>query len=147
MANRFDEQVQLLTAAYERQRAEFAELRQRVAAASSTVTSKNRMITVTVDAGGEITSLKFNTQAYRSMAQAELATAVLETIQEASQAVRSTVEQAVAPMLPSGMSFADATSGEIDWDRILPEKPLEPDEILRSLGVEPPPRPQSRGVD
>ncbi|MFD9287626.1 YbaB/EbfC family nucleoid-associated protein [Streptomyces sp. NPDC060030] len=54
---------------------------------SATATSKDRLVTATVDARGTLTELKFNSSRYRSMAPTELAALLAETISKAQEDV------------------------------------------------------------
>ncbi|WP_253874417.1 YbaB/EbfC family nucleoid-associated protein [Actinomadura rupiterrae] len=71
-----------------------AELRERTASA----TSANRLVTATVDARGGLVGLTFNTTRYRTMAPAELAAAVSETVVEAQRTMAEQVSEAFEPL-------------------------------------------------
>ncbi|RPK33290.1 YbaB/EbfC family nucleoid-associated protein [Streptomyces sp. ADI93-02] len=54
---------------------------------SATATSKDHLVTATVDARGTLTELKFNSSRFRSMAPTELAALLTETIGKAQEDV------------------------------------------------------------
>ncbi|MFE9360581.1 YbaB/EbfC family nucleoid-associated protein [Streptomyces olivaceoviridis] len=54
---------------------------------SAMATSKDRLVTATVDARGTLTELKFNSSRYRSMAPSELSAVLTETIAKAQKDV------------------------------------------------------------
>ncbi|WP_225943699.1 YbaB/EbfC family nucleoid-associated protein [Nocardiopsis terrae] len=62
--------------------------------------SKDRMVSATVNARGEIAELRFHTDKYRSMAPAELASAVTEVIERARRDVAQKVSEAMRGLVP-----------------------------------------------
>jgi hypothetical protein len=116
MSSPLHNQVEQAYAELERQRDALADIRRDLAAAQTTVTSKNRALAVTVDSRGAVTGIKFLTGGYRSMAAAELAQLLVDTIASArSHAMESTVERFRA-LLPPGMPLLDMINGAVDFD-------------------------------
>jgi DNA-binding protein YbaB len=116
---------------YQRKRDEMTELQERLRSASSTVTSDSGLVTVTIGGRGEITELKFNSQAYRKMPAAQLSQVILDTIAKAKRAASAQVRGAIAPLLPKGMNFDALMDGKFDINKVLPDKLLDLDEIGR----------------
>ncbi|MDX3849465.1 YbaB/EbfC family nucleoid-associated protein [Streptomyces sp. AK02-01A] len=54
---------------------------------SATATSKDHLVTATVDSRGSLTELKFNSSRYRSMAPSELSALLTDTIGKAQEDV------------------------------------------------------------
>ncbi|MET9710106.1 YbaB/EbfC family nucleoid-associated protein [Nocardiopsis alba] len=62
--------------------------------------SKDRMLSVTVNARGEIAELRFHTDKYRMMAPAELASAIVEVVERARRDVARQVSDAMGGLIP-----------------------------------------------
>jgi DNA-binding protein YbaB len=76
----------------EERRAALAGVEEKLSGLSVTITAKNRAVAVTADSRGAVTGIRFPTAAFRRMAPAELATLLVETIEEArSSAVAQTI--------------------------------------------------------
>jgi len=78
------------------------------------VTSKDGMITVTLDGRGEIAAIAFNTAKFRRMAPAELGAALVETIGKARAEAREQVMSAYRSFIPEGIGLDEMFSGKAD---------------------------------
>ena len=105
-------------AEYRQSRADLLALREKMAESSSTATAQRNVISVTVDANGQIIGVKFPVNAYKKMPPAELANVVRDTVREAQTMAREALQKLIEPMTPPGF-----TPGEFDIDRLLPENP------------------------
>jgi hypothetical protein len=95
------------------------EFQQAVAEASTTVRSKDRMLSATFDGRGELTELKFHSTRYREMAPAELANAVVQILAEGrGNALAAMAGLSGAPKIP-GVDFAELASGKVDLDQVM----------------------------
>ena len=95
------------------------EFQEAVAEASTTVRSKDRMISATFDGRGELTELKFHNTRYREMAPAELANAIVKTLADGrGKALAGMAELNGAPKIP-GVDFAELASGKADLDKVM----------------------------
>ena len=83
------------------------------------ITSKDGMITVTLDERGDVTSIAFNTAKFRRMAPAELGAALVEVISRARVEGRSRVISAYRAFLPEGMDLEKIMSGKLDIESML----------------------------
>jgi DNA-binding protein YbaB len=83
------------------------------------ITSKDGMITLTLDGRGEVSSIAFNTVKFRRMAPAELGAALVEVIGQARSQAREQVMKAYRPFIPNGLGMDDFLSGKGDPSRIL----------------------------
>ncbi|MFJ3902992.1 YbaB/EbfC family nucleoid-associated protein [Streptomyces sp. NPDC090025] len=107
------------------------EVRTELEAASTSVTSKDRMVSVTVGPQGQVVSLTFHTTAYQQMAPAELATALIRVLNDARARMGEQVTEKIKGFADFGSTlrvaagFADMPS---DLDELM--KPL------RSMGAE-----------
>lgn len=89
----------------------------------SKVTSKDGMITVTLDGRGEISAIAFNTQKFRRMAPAELGAALVEVIGRARSEAREQVLDAYRSFIPRGLGYGldDLIAGQGDLDAMFDE--------------------------
>ena len=119
MSSPLHNQIEQAYAELERQKDALADVQAQLAGVSTTVTSKNRALTVTVDARGAVTAIKFLTGGYRQMAGPELAGLLIETMDQArNEAMARTVAQ-FQSILPDSMPLHDMVEGRVDLDGIL----------------------------
>lgn len=118
-----------------RQQADMQAAMARARAVSGSSTVQKGMLTVTVDARGAATEVKFANRNYRTMEPQELGRVVLEAVQKAQANAAEQVEEAVKGSAPPGMpSLEEFASGEFDLAKLMPaEVPVTPEEILRNL--------------
>lgn len=112
----------------ERMLASLTDLRTRIAAAKEELAarrvsemSKDHLVTATIGAGGALVDLKFNTTAYRSMAPAELASVVRETVERARSRMQREVMETVQPLMPGGVQVRDIAEGRLSMEEFLRE--------------------------
>lgn len=101
-------------------RANIEEFRSRSAEVSVTVIAPRRVVSVTVGQQGRITDLSFPTSAYKRMAPADLANAVMESVREAQEKAEGEVTELLSPLLPEGVSASAVVDGTIDVSTFLP---------------------------
>jgi DNA-binding protein YbaB len=82
------------------------------------VTSKDGMVTVTLDGRSEVTSIAFNTAKFRRMAPAELSAVLVETISRARSEGRARAIDAYRPMFPKGMDLDAVMTGKFNMDKM-----------------------------
>lgn len=116
----------------EKEQAKLGDFQRKIAETTTVVESRNKMLTVTLDGNGELQDLKFNTTAYRSMAPAELAAAITETLHKAREQSLQTMQELMnGTGVPGSVDVKDLTSGEADFASVL-GKIVEPSmQLLR----------------
>jgi DNA-binding protein YbaB len=119
MPGRRREDLDEAYAELERSKAALTGLQTETLGHSTTVTSKNRDISVTVDGRGEVTGIKFHTRSFRIMPATELASLLVETIGEARRASLTRVAAAFESMLPAGLPLSQMMSGTVDVEAVL----------------------------
>ncbi|MEC3980606.1 YbaB/EbfC family nucleoid-associated protein [Amycolatopsis sp. H20-H5] len=124
MSSPYDQEIAELTAEYQRRREGLGDMQRGLRAIAATATAPRQVVQVTVGHGGEVTELKFPTNAYRRMAPVELATTILATIAEAREKALGEASALLAPMLPPGFDARAMFSGETELDTLLPEEPV-----------------------
>jgi len=119
MSSPLHNSIEQAYAELERQKEALADVQSQLVDLTTTVTSKNRALTVTVDARGAVTAIKFLTSGYRQMAGPELAGLLIETMNQArDEAMARTVAQ-FQSILPDSMPLHDMVQGRVDLDGIL----------------------------
>lgn len=78
-----------------------------------------------IDSEGELVELKFRTNAYKSMAPAELSAAVMDVIKRARERMQDRVMQAYAPFAPEGLDIDAARSGQFDPAKMMADLGLD----------------------
>ncbi|WP_051797185.1 YbaB/EbfC family nucleoid-associated protein [Catenuloplanes japonicus] len=119
-------QIEEAYAELERQREELAEVQSGLGDLQTTVTSKNRALSVTVNSQGRLTSIVFPSNAYRTMAGAELAGLLIDTIEQARTDAMHALVGRFESIMPSGLPMldlftGDSESGGIDLDAMVRE--------------------------
>jgi DNA-binding protein YbaB len=102
----------------QRTRQRLTALRSEMAEASTTVSSKDKMISVTVDGRGAVTGITFQTAKWRRMAPAELGAALVSTIAAARQEAMERAADKYQPVFPAGMPARQLLSGRLDLDKM-----------------------------
>lgn len=121
MSSPLHNQIEQAYAELERSQAALAGVQEELDGAQTTVTSKNRAVTVTVNSRGDLVDLKFLTRSYRTMPSAELATLLIDTVAEARAKAQAAVAATFQSVLPAGMSALDMINGTVDFDSMMRE--------------------------
>ncbi|HEY3506080.1 MAG TPA: hypothetical protein VGN37_25245 [Actinocatenispora sp.] len=82
-------------------------------------TSRDHLVTATFGSDGALVDLRFNTTAYRSMAPAELATVVRETVEKARRRLRQELLTTLQPLMPGRVRVRDVAEGRLDVEEFL----------------------------
>jgi len=89
-----------------------------MAGRTTSVTSKDRMLSVAVDSNGRLVEMKFRGNRYRSLAPAELASLIIDTVAKAQETASREALDAVAELVPDAFQLARLKSGELDLDEM-----------------------------
>ncbi len=96
--------------------ARIREASDRMHAVTGTATTKDRMVSATVDSQGKLVDLTLKGTRYRQMAPAELTARIVETVREAQeQAARDSAEM-LSGLLPPGLGMP--VGGDFDLDEM-----------------------------
>lgn len=133
MSNAGHEMIMQAAADLDRKQQRLREIRQELAKTSTKVSSVDNMLTVELDAAGELASIKFNSQKYRRVAPAELSSILVETIRRARAQSRERIVSAYQDVLPAGLGLNEAKEGRLDLDQMFDEARREASEMVASL--------------
>jgi DNA-binding protein YbaB len=97
------------------------------------VTTKDGMISITLDAGGDVASIVFNTQKFRRMAPAELGAVLVEAITRARAEGRAQLAEAYAPFLPEGFDLQEVMSGKFSTDGIFESARQRSEQVMAAV--------------
>ncbi len=122
----FQEALDELRRSQERLRSLRGEMRSK----ATKVTSKDGMITVTLDGRSEVTGIAFNTAKFRRMAPAELGAALVETIGRARSEGRARVIDAYRGMFPKGTDIDAIMAGKFNVDKIFDDAARRAEAIM-----------------
>jgi DNA-binding protein YbaB len=95
--------------ALERMRKDFAGM-------SVTVLSKDRVVEVTVGAGGVPTGMRFPDNKHKTMTGQQLATSVLQALTLARQEISTRMTESTKPLLGKGLGLAGTGMSDLDSD-------------------------------
>ncbi|MFI7609298.1 YbaB/EbfC family nucleoid-associated protein [Micromonospora sp. NPDC049366] len=127
--NRFEQAY----AEFEEQKNAIAEFERRLAEKASTLTAKNRAVSVTVDGQGDVVEISFPTGAYRKMAPAELGALLVETIDAARTQARAGTTELLDSFLPGGMPAFDLLNSSVEFDEIMSQAMRAADRMFSNL--------------
>ncbi|QMU77941.1 YbaB/EbfC family nucleoid-associated protein [Streptacidiphilus sp. PB12-B1b] len=136
MSQDAEQRLQGVIDSYRQKRDGIMEMRRRLSTTEATIRSRDRQVSVTVDALGQLKTLKFDNKDYQSMEPGELSALILGTLEKARASVRAETGRIMAPFLPQGTSFDDLSKGQLDWDRLLPESPRTPEQVRELLTLQ-----------
>ncbi|MBO4209043.1 YbaB/EbfC family nucleoid-associated protein [Micromonospora echinofusca] len=145
MASGFEAAINQMLAELAQQRENMTRFQDGFGSVSGTAMAPKRLLSVTVNAQGEITELKFLNQGYRSMAGAELASVIMTTIKEAQRDARSRLAEQVGSVGLPGAEVSDLVDGQVDWNAALNDALSVPQSFLDLL--QRPPTDLLDGVD
>jgi DNA-binding protein YbaB len=114
----------------DRQQQELRSVSKKLAGEVTKVTSTDKMVTVQLDARGEVASITFNTQSYRRVAPAELAANLVETIKRARAQSRDRMVGAYRSLLPTGFGLDGLFDGNQDLDAVFDRARRQARELL-----------------
>jgi hypothetical protein len=138
MTSPFEPFINDMLADIQKQRDEMIRLHREIPEISGTARSKRRQVSATVDARGEIVELKFHGTGYRSLAPAELAEIIVQTIRDARTEAHTKMRELIGETMPGGLDIADLLEGgELGWPDLLDP----PKQLLDLLPPPPGPRP------
>jgi len=111
MADQLNNEVERAFAELQRGRAAAAEMEKNLAERSTTVTTKRREVSVTVDSRGALTEIRFPTPAFRSMAPVELGKLIVESVGKAREQALSEIMSSFEDAFPGDQPFLDLVTG------------------------------------
>ncbi|QID34779.1 YbaB/EbfC family nucleoid-associated protein [Streptomyces albus] len=101
------------------QRERLLDAQRALAKKTVSVTSKNRMVTVVVGAQSEVRDITFHTEAYRTMAPAELGRTLVEALEEARKKARAEVFSTLSPMTGFGERLRASMLGGTEIGKVV----------------------------
>lgn len=108
-----DQAVENAARLFDEKRSKLADHRQFMAESTHTVQAKNKTLSMTFDGHGELTSMKFLDTRFRSMAPAELAHLIVETLRTGRAQCLDKISENIGSSLP-GLDIAGLISGKSD---------------------------------
>jgi DNA-binding protein YbaB len=98
---------------------QLAKMRRQVEETRITARSADNVITAVVDGQGELVSITFTTAKWRRMAPAELAAALVKTINKAREDGRAELMRSYSGMLPAALRPPGAAEGPATFEEML----------------------------
>lgn len=95
-----------------------AKMRKQVEETRITARSPDNVITAVVDGQGELVSLTFTTAKWRRMAPAELAAALVKTINKAREDGRAELMRSYSSLMPERLRPSGAADGRISLEEM-----------------------------
>lgn len=133
------------TAAMADERRKLAEFQNKVSETTTVVQSRDRMVSMTFTGRGELSKLTFNNTRYRSMAPAELAAVITDTLTTGRNEAMAKLGGLMDPDALPGIAFGDLARGNVDLNEVvnavigpvlasLPDNLLKPSERAQLRG-------------
>ncbi|WP_399083951.1 YbaB/EbfC family nucleoid-associated protein [Streptomyces sp. BBFR2] len=121
MSSGYQEQLNDIMGRLADHRSKLQETQERLAQQTVKVTSKDRSITVIMGTQSDVREIKFQGEAYRSMAPAELGRTLVQLLEKARLEVHETVTRAVSPMMGFSEEVRESMLGGTDQLRMMRE--------------------------
>jgi DNA-binding protein YbaB len=118
-------------------RAQLDSITKDLASATTTVRSKDRTVTVVVNASGDVTELTFHGNRYRKLPAAELSAAIVGALAEARRKATATVESAFQPMFGDRTPVSDVLGGAFDFDAAIREATALAESVIPTRAASP----------
>ena len=131
MSNAGYDLIRQAAADLDRKQQRLREIRAELAGTATKVSSVDNTVVVELDAAGELTSIKFNSQKFRRMAPAELGSVLVDTIKRARAQSRERLINAYQDLLPAGLR--ELVSGATSTDEMFDRARREADDIVADL--------------
>lgn len=106
-------------AALDEERRRLAEISRIRREETTTVHAKDKSVSMTFDGSGELTELKFNGNKYRSMAPAELASLLIETVKLGRSRSMAKMTELMSSDSTPGIDIAGIASGKVDPSEVI----------------------------
>lgn len=118
MPEPLQERIAQAKAELEATQAAVARLQADLGHASTMVRSSDRVVEVTIGAQGELTALKFPDNRHQSMTGPQLASSIMEAVQQGRARMAGQVMDAFAPFMQPGPEGSIRRGLDLDWDRV-----------------------------
>lgn len=120
MTSPLDDQLEQALAELREQGERIRGFQAELAQHSTTVVSKDRLVTATVGGNGRLTALSFKGNRYRTMSSAELAKLLMETVNSALEQASKTTMEAAQALMPTGLDIDGVSlDGDLNIDEFL----------------------------
>ncbi|MET9921977.1 YbaB/EbfC family nucleoid-associated protein [Streptomyces sp. NPDC059605] len=130
----FQEQLAEAMAGLAEQTRKIQQVQEELATASASATSKDRMVTASVNAHGEVLSFKFHTEGYRTMPAAQLAEVLKTTVNAARLEMNNKVSGSVRPLMGTQDDLAKGLFGGGELDELLaPLREMQPEGLTGTV--------------
>ncbi|ALG10356.1 YbaB/EbfC family nucleoid-associated protein [Kibdelosporangium phytohabitans] len=113
--------------------------------ASTTVRAKDHSLEITVDGRGELADLTFNGSKYRTLAPAQLAQSIVETLRLARSQAMAKMSDLMGTSGIPGLDLNDIVTGKVSPDEMLNALVDPMLKTLDSFGVDSPALPADNG--
>lgn len=118
MSQMWDDRIAKMTAQVEELEKAVASTQAQLERASYTARSADRSVQATIGGRGELTAVEFLDGKYRTMAAAQLSSAVLEAVSAARADMARTVMESVDPLTRSVPAERPREVRGFDWERV-----------------------------
>jgi len=126
MSSIFEKSMNRLKAEYEQAMKGLEKMQDSLGGTRGKARSKSRIISAMVDGRGEVTELKFYTQAWRTMPPGELSKVILQTISDARAAAQRQLSSSISDLVPEGLDLSEMLTGRVKWAEALSSAPRLP---------------------
>ncbi|RSS83744.1 YbaB/EbfC family nucleoid-associated protein [Streptomyces sp. WAC06614] len=119
MTSPFAEQIEQAMAALREHQDRMAALTEELAQATTSATSKDRMVTAKVGPQGQVLALTFHTSAWRTMAAAELSAVLVDVLNEARAEMGGRITESMRAVTGLGDALRHSMTGGTELDELL----------------------------
>jgi DNA-binding protein YbaB len=135
MADHYEESMNRLKAEFDQAVKGLDKMQESLDNTKGKARSKSRMVSAMVDGRGDVTELKFHTQAWRTMSPGELSKVIIQTINDARAAAQRQMWSSVSDLVPDGPDLSELLTGQVKWSEALSDMHKLPRIVEEFLAV------------
>lgn len=118
MADWLEDQLHQAMVTLKDQRDRIESAKADLASRTTSATSADHLVTVTVDAKNSLVGLKFHTTKYRSMPPEQLSKTLIETFERARREMADTIVEVFGPLMDQRADLRAAMTGTTEVDKM-----------------------------
>lgn len=119
MSSPFQDQIEAAMAEFQEHQRKLVSARAKLEKSSTTASSKDHLVTVTLGISGAVKAIKFNRTDYVSMAPAELSAVLVETINKAREKAAAKAQDSFSALTGYGENLRTALAGSPELEELL----------------------------
>ncbi|MEU4698893.1 YbaB/EbfC family nucleoid-associated protein [Nonomuraea dietziae] len=126
--------IEALAKEYNRQAGELRAAYGKLSELTGTTESRDGMVSVTVGPRGQVQDIKLDPRVYRKLSPSQLASAIMDQIDAATEQVADRTKELMAPFMPEGLPLEEVLGEGASIESFLPQPVKLPPEERGARG-------------